>query len=758
VWSDGYYVTANINAADRVFAVEREKMLDGEIAQFVGFPLTGITTSGFYSPQFLHVTDANLPPDGNATVVYMQDDAWAGVATDHLKLWTVNVDWTDLANSTISSPVEIPTTPFTGVFDGGSFSNVPQPSGQDQDVLQATIMNQAQYRRFPGYNSAIFNFVVDTDGSGGELAGIRWFELRQDNDNDPWTIYQEGTYISPNNDKHAFSGSMVMDGQGNIGMGYTTCNENEKIAVYYTGRYAGDPLGQMTIEESLIAQSTTNNPSNRLADYVQLSVDPVNDKTFWHIAEYFVDNNRTDVVGVFQIASNYQNDVGVTIINQPNSGALSNSEVVTISIFNYGEFEQSNIPVGFFVDGGAAVNEVFAGPISSGTTMQYTFAATANLGTVGQTYEITAYTSLDTDEDHNNDTITKSVTYLSPNDIGVTAITAPVSGFGLTGEEEIVITLNNFGSDDQNNFDVTYDLDNTIITEQVAGPLTPETPLTYTFNQTGDFSNIGIYHLKSYTSLPGDSDFSNDTSNTVIVKTMCQPEADCSQGDGIYLLQLGTIDNGSDCSPDGYGDYTNLSTFLTNNSVNDLTITTHYGDQYIRVWIDFNDNFVYEMDEIVVDNYQMAPGQGSGDFTETMDLIVPDGVELGEHLMRVKTNWNGLVPNEACEGTSYGETEDYMVEIELHTDINESLLSNTDLIVKTLGNNHFEISLESNQLSESLIINLHNVLGQKLVENKVECINGKYTYNLDLSYAQPGAYVVRLGSAKYGKVKRIIVK
>jgi len=138
------------------------------------------------------------------------------------------VDWDDIANSTISGAQEIITTPFISVFDGGSFSNVPQPSGPNQDVLQATIMNQAQFRKFTDYNSAIFNFVVDTDGTGAELAGIRWFELRQDNDGDPWEIYQEGTYISPYNDKHAFSGSMVMDGQGNIGMGYTTCNQNEK--------------------------------------------------------------------------------------------------------------------------------------------------------------------------------------------------------------------------------------------------------------------------------------------------------------------------------------------------------------------------------------------------------------------------------------------------------------------------------------------------------------------------------------------------
>ncbi len=152
VWSDGYYVTANINANDKVFAVERTEMLLGNSAQFVAFPLTGITTSGFYSPQFFNVTNSDLPPPGNATVVYMQDDAWSGVTTDHLKLWTVNVDWDSIANSTISNPVEIVTTPYRSVFDGGSFSNVPQPSGPDQDVLQATIMNQAQYRRFPTYN------------------------------------------------------------------------------------------------------------------------------------------------------------------------------------------------------------------------------------------------------------------------------------------------------------------------------------------------------------------------------------------------------------------------------------------------------------------------------------------------------------------------------------------------------------------------------------------------------------------------------
>ena len=758
VWSDGYYVTANINQTDRVFAVEREEMLLGNESQFVGFPLTGITTSGFYSPQFFHVTDDNLPAAGNATVVYMQDDAWSGVSEDHLKLWTVDVDWETIDNSTISAPTEITTTPFISVFDGGSFSNVPQLSGPDQDVLQATIMNQAQFRKFSGYNSAIFNFVVDTDGSGEEMAGIRWFELRQDSDGDPWTIYQEGTYLSPYEDKHAFSGSMVMDGQGNIGMGYTTCSENHRIAINYTGRFAADPLGQMTIDETLIAQSTSNNPGNRLADYVQLSLDPANDKTFWHIAEYFVNSQRTDVVGVFQIASDFANDVGVISIDEPISGELSETDTIKITVFNYGENEQFDIPVNYQIDDGDIISEIMEDTVTSGMSAEYIFTTTANLGNVGQSYQITAFTNLDIDEFNGNDTVVKNVDYLFPNDIGVVAITSPVSGSGLTADEQITVIINNFGTAEQSNFDITYDLDGNTVTEQVPDTLEWDNAMSYTFIQTGDFSTLGTYNLSAYTSLFEDTDNSNDTTSAEIKNTLCQPETDCSDGDGIYLFQVESIDNTTTCSPLGYGDYTDLSTELANNSTSELTLTTHYGSQNVKVWIDFNDNFVFENDEVVVQNTVIAPGQSGGEFTEVLDLVIPDGVNLGQHIMRAKSNYSAPVPNDACESTQYGETEDYTTELVLYIGVNNIPLANSDMVIRSFDNNQFEISLQTTETDETLIINLHNVLGQKLVENRVANINGRYTYNLDLSYAKPGAYIIRLGNAQYGKVKRIIVK
>ena len=59
--------------------------------------------------------------------------------------------------------------------------------------------------------------------------------------------------------------------------------------IRYTGRLAGDPLGQMTFGEATIiagsgVQRTTN---SRWGDYTSMNVDPVDDCTFWYVNEYY---------------------------------------------------------------------------------------------------------------------------------------------------------------------------------------------------------------------------------------------------------------------------------------------------------------------------------------------------------------------------------------------------------------------------------------------------------------------------------------
>lgn len=763
LWSDGYYITANKNSgsagfSDVVFAIERDEMLIGNPdAQMIGFPLPTITTSGFYSPLGFNVTGNEMPPPGNAPIIYMQDDEWNGVNTDHLKIWTINVDWVTPDNSTISNPQIINTIPFDGLFDGGSFSNLPQPSGPDIDALQATIMYMTQYRRFSDHNSAVLNFVVDLTGADN-LAGIRWYELRQTNDGDPWVIYQEGTYAQPEGHS-AFSGNMCMDANGNIALAYTIVSNTHFPSLRYTGRYSTDPLNVMTIEEESIAEGSQSDPSNRYGDYSQMTIDPVDDLTFWSIGEYFNGGPRKDQVGVFKLAPDLANDVGIVSIDAPTNGILSNAEPVTVTIRNYGVAAQVSIPVSYQIDNGAVVNETFTGNLTSNTDVQYTFLTPGDFSIPGTTYLIQTSTILAADQNIENDTLSKQVSHLFAGDLGVITVIEPVSGTYLSSAETVTVTIENFGALTQSNFDVTFILDeNAPVTEQVSGPLAMESTLDYTFTSTADLSGIGYHELKVTTSLPGDGNTANDTITATIINSLCQPELLCAQGVGIFDFQLGTISNYTGCNPGGYGNYTNMSTDLEEGDVHDLTITTGYGNVYIKVWIDFNDNFTFEESEIVVNDYVIAPGQVAGTYTETMPLTVPANANLGEHLLRAKANYNASVPSDPCEETMFGETEDYVVNIILGIGIDVNAQETNELILINTGNNRFEINYSATSLSETMIVTVHNIQGQTVIQNRVPNIDGDYRYDFDMSHAPKGVYLLRLGTDNFGKVKRFVVQ
>ena len=756
IWSDGYYCTTN-TSGNNLYVLERDKIIDGDpTASIQGFDAPQMITSGFASAQVLDITNDDHPAVGNATMIYMQDDAWNQVLTDHLKIWTINIDWENPNNSSVSTPYQLPTSSFTSVFDGGSFANLTQSSGPDIDAMQACIMNQAQFRKFPTHNSAVFNFVVDVLSGSDEQAAVRWYELRQDADGEPWVIFQEGTYTAPDG-RHAFGASMAMDIQGNIGMGYSSMNSTNPITLRYTGRYANDPSGQMTIEENLIGQSNATNPNTRYADYSQISVDPSNDKTFWFISEYFKPGRR-DLVGAFQIAADYANDIGVISVDSPLSGLLTNEESVTVSIFNYGENAASNFDVSYQLDSGTIITETYSGTVESTETVQHTFSTTVDLSTVGQTYVIYSYTSLSGDEDSSNDGTTQDIQHLNPNDLGITEISSPISGTNLSTTELVTIEITNFGGAEQSNFEVSYELNGEQVTETVDGPLAGNSSMDYIFTQTIDLSAFGTYEIIASVNLENDSDSSNDVFTTNINNANCSPTADTSYGDGFQLFQIGDINNNTGEGGPGYEDFTNLSTNIEQGSSNDLTVTTGYGNQYIRVWIDYNDDFVFSLDELVVDNYVIAPGAAAGSYTETMQLVVPDDATLGEHIMRAKSNWNAPVPDDACEETQYGETEDYRVNIVESLGIDDSVLGSSEFRIISQDNNQFNISL-STLYNKNISFSVYNVSGQVIVFNNISKNSDKYLYDLDMSYAAAGVYLVKMGNSSIGyRVGKIVVK
>ena len=79
-------------------------------------------------------------------------------------------------------------------------------------------MWRLQFRNFGSHQSLLGNFV--TDATGGDVGGVRWFELR--NTGGGWGLHQEGTY-SPDDDNR-WMGSIAMDGLGNVALAYNVSN------------------------------------------------------------------------------------------------------------------------------------------------------------------------------------------------------------------------------------------------------------------------------------------------------------------------------------------------------------------------------------------------------------------------------------------------------------------------------------------------------------------------------------------------------
>ena len=360
----------------------------------------------------------------------------------------------------------------------------------------------------------------------------------------------------------------------------------------------------------------------------------------------------------------YPYDIGVVSIDSPSSGTLSENETVIVSIENFGENPVTSFEVSFQVNTGEVITEFVSNvTIQPGDIYQYTFTQTVSMPDIGNTYAAVAFTNLENDGDPENDAFYTDVTFLQPNDIGVSEIISPVSGELLTSSESIILVISNYGGETQTNFEVNFLIDGELITETVAGPLAGNSSIEHTFNQTVDLSAFGSYSIVAYTNLEGDSDSMNDSSLGIVSNINCSPVANCSgYDDGFQFFQIADIVNPSGCEG-GYSNFTDLSTDLVIGETYDVTVTTGYGDQHMRIWIDFNDDFNFTLDEIIVSDYVIAPGQALGSYTETFPLTIPETSVTGTHLMRIKANWAAPVPDDACADTVYGETEDYTVNI-----------------------------------------------------------------------------------------------
>ena len=285
VWPDGYYVSTNENPLPAVYVFDRAQMLAGGVTTVQRFTAPNI---GAFNFEALIPADADgeAPPPAGAPNPYMRhrdDEAHNPPGTpgqDLLEIWDFHVDWATPANSTFTGPTNIAIAEIDSDLCGLlTFSCFPQPSGPGLDPVREVVMHRLQYRNFGSHETLVGNLVTDVDGT--DHGGIRWFELRDTGAG--WTLYQEGTFAP---DVHSrWMGSAAMDGSGHLAVGYSVASATLFPSLRFAARLAGDPLGTLQGEVAIVA-GTTSNPGNRWGDYAALSVDPVDDSTFWFTSLY----------------------------------------------------------------------------------------------------------------------------------------------------------------------------------------------------------------------------------------------------------------------------------------------------------------------------------------------------------------------------------------------------------------------------------------------------------------------------------------
>ena len=173
------------------------------------------------------------------------------------------------------------------------------------DSLGERLMQKVQYRKVGSTESLWATLTVGTPSAS--TASPQWVQIDVTGGVVATAPVQEGIH-APDTTLNRWMGSIAADGDGNAALGYSTASgmAPDYPSIAYAGRLASDPLGTLPrTEVQLVAGqgSQTNTCGSgacyRWGDYTAMSVDPVDDCTFWYTNQYY-DSQANGTIGNWQ--------------------------------------------------------------------------------------------------------------------------------------------------------------------------------------------------------------------------------------------------------------------------------------------------------------------------------------------------------------------------------------------------------------------------------------------------------------------------
>ncbi len=284
VHPDAYYFTFNVfNAAltafvgTRACAYNRAAMLTGAAATQQCFTLPA--TSDF----------SLLPsdPDGSSPVAAGSPNYLLGLragTNNQLSLYKFKANFANPALTTFTGPTLIPVAAYTELCSAtGTCVRQPSP-GTNLDGLGDRMMSRLSYRMYPdGRESLVANHSIST--------GVRWYEIRNPGAAAP-VIFQQGTYAPTTATR--WMGAMAQDKNGNFLLGYSISKRTTtsiRPSINVAARAPTDAAGTLGVENRIITGTGVQTGGlSRWGDYSSMTVDPVDNCTFWFTSEYLKAN------------------------------------------------------------------------------------------------------------------------------------------------------------------------------------------------------------------------------------------------------------------------------------------------------------------------------------------------------------------------------------------------------------------------------------------------------------------------------------
>jgi hypothetical protein len=291
IWPDGYYLTYNFwDSQDETFmyslagAADREAMLNGEATATMIEIEVPNSDEGDFFPLPADCRGAEVPDSEPCYIATLGSHDPGNFWQFSLDIYAFNTDWEVPSNSTLECIYQFDIGEFEPItaFEGAA----PQMGSEfTVNTIPIYLMYPLTYRALPGYEA----MTLCHTAWDGEINYIKWYELRKDSED--WYIYQTGNYAP--GDEHYFMGSISINGNGDIALGYSISSEDMYPSIHLTGRRAEDEPGEMTLEPLELYQGLNyaNNyqsefEQNRWGDYSSMMVDPEDDTTFWYTNMY----------------------------------------------------------------------------------------------------------------------------------------------------------------------------------------------------------------------------------------------------------------------------------------------------------------------------------------------------------------------------------------------------------------------------------------------------------------------------------------